>query len=66
MSGTKPTEGERPDAATSLARRGVERAETGAPSGVDQLDEAEAADPAAATAVEQEAADGPEGRGLSR
>ena len=65
MSGTGPVDSEA-DTNLARARRGVERAETGASSGVQQLDEVGKSDPASVEAVEQEAADGPDGRGLSR
>ena len=56
------------DAATraEAARRGVEQAETGETTGADQVEHLREADPAGVDAVEQEASDGPEGRGLAR
>ena len=48
------------------ARDGIEQAETGETAGVERLDEAKDADPRGAEAAEQEASDGPEGRGLAR
>ncbi len=52
--------------AEDTARRGIEQVEAGEKSGVGKIDKAEAADPVSVEAVEQEAADGPPGRGLSR
>ena len=52
--------------ATEQARHGVEQVEASDTKGADELDVARRADPAAAEAAEQEASDGPEGRGLSR
>ncbi len=52
--------------AIDQARRGVEQAESGKVEGVQQIDKARKADPAGVEAVEQEASDGPAGRGLSR
>ena len=67
MGDTKPTDGDQSGkAATDLARGGVKQAEAGAQSGAEQVERAEATDPDAARAAEQEAAEGPDGRGLSR
>lgn len=67
MDRTDPTE-EKPATgdASQQARHGLAKVETGNTTGAEQLDEAREADPADAEAVEQEASDGPEGRGLSR
>ena len=48
------------------ARHGVENAEAGDTEGADQVERVRASDPASVEAVEQEASDGPEGRGVSR
>jgi hypothetical protein len=48
------------------AKRGLDQAEAGNRRGVEKLDEAEQSNPAEAEAVEQEASDGPPGRGLTR
>jgi hypothetical protein len=48
------------------ARHGLEQADAGNAAGVEQIDDAMAVDPTETEAAEQEAADGPEGRGLSR
>ncbi len=53
-------------AETEKARRGVEQAEAGNTGGAKALDQVSKVDPATAEAVEQEAGDGPPGRGLSR
>ena len=67
MSGTRQEESNRPGTeAVEKVRRGVEQAEAGNPAGLGKIDEAQKADPAGVEAVEQEAADGPPGRGLSR
>ena len=58
--------GDGPGARTEDARRGVEQAEVGETAGAEQVERARDADPASVEAVEQEAADGPQGRGLSR
>jgi hypothetical protein len=52
--------------AIDKARRGVAQVEAGEASGVEQIDQAEKTDCQSVEAVEQEAADGPPGRGLSR
>jgi hypothetical protein len=57
---------EKNQARSETARQGVAQAEKGAPSGARILDQVRGADPATAEAVEQEAEDGPPGRGLSR
>jgi hypothetical protein len=51
---------------TEKARRGIAQVETGDAEGVAQIDDARTSDPAGVDAIEQEAADGPAGRGLSR
>ncbi len=51
---------------TDKAREGVEQAEAGDKAGAAILEEAERDNPPDAEAAEQEAADGPAGRGLSR
>ena len=67
MSGTGSVEhGDGSATRVEKARSGVEQAETGEVSGADQLERMREADPAGVEAVEQEASDGPEGRGLSR
>jgi hypothetical protein len=67
MSGMRQGESNRPGVApVEKARQGVEQAEAGNPSGLEKIDAAQKADPAGVEAVEQEAADGPPGRGLSR
>jgi len=63
MSGTRDDKG---GESVDKARQGVEQAEAGDMAGVDKIDEAQKADPVGVEAVEQEAADGPPGRGLSR
>ena len=65
MSGTGPADSQA-DTNLARARHGVEQAEAGDPSGIEQLDEVGKSDPASVAAVEQESADGPDGRGLSR
>ena len=67
MSGTDPVENEPPAIGPAeQARKGVEQAEAGNQAGADQLEQARNSDPTGVEAVEQEAADGPEGQGLSR
>jgi hypothetical protein len=67
MSGTDPSKREQPDeAVTEQARHGLEQVEVGDTSSTEQLDDARKADPAGAEAAEQEASDGPDGRGLAR
>ena len=67
MSGTGSVEhGEGSAARVEDARRGVEQAEAGETTGADRIERVNEADPASVEAVEQEASDGPEGRGLSR
>ena len=66
MSGTGPAESETADTNLAKARQSVEHAETGDSSGIEQLDDVQKSDPASVEAVEQEASDGPDGRGLSR
>ena len=66
MSGTGPVETETADTNSTKARHGIEQAEAGNRAGIEQLDDAERSDPASVESVEQEAADGPDGRGLSR
>ncbi len=63
MSGTRDDKG---GESVDKARQGVEQAEAGDMAGVEKIDEAQKADPVGVEAVEQEAADGPPGRGLSR
>ena len=48
------------------ARHGIEQAEAGDTTGVRKHDEAHAADAVDVEAVDQEASDGPTGRGLAR
>lgn len=67
MSETKPIEREQPDPPTTdKARESLEQAEAGDASGVAELDQDRGTDPAGVEAAEQEASDGPDGRGLSR
>ena len=67
MSGTDPVEREQPDdAAIEQARHRLEQAEAGDTTSVNQLDDTRKADPPGAEAAEQEASDGPQGRGLAR
>ena len=66
MSGTGPARTETAETNLDKARHGIEQAETGDIAGVEWLDEAEQSDPSSVEAAEQEAADGPHGRGLSR
>jgi hypothetical protein len=47
-------------------RQGLERAEAGDKAGAKEVEEASAVNPPAAEAAEQEASDGPKGRGLAR
>ena len=54
------------EAAIEKARRGIEQAETGGSGGVEQIGEAKRSGVEEAEAAEQEASDGPEGRGLAR
>jgi len=63
MSGTRDDKGVE---TVDKARQGVAQAEAGDTAGVRKIDEAQKADPAGVEAVEQEASDGPPGRGLSR
>ena len=52
--------------ASKEARRKLRRAERGDPSSAEELSQAEPRRDGAAVSVEQEASDGPEGRGLPR
>ncbi len=62
---TKPTQ--KSDATvTEQARQGLETSESGNARGARQLDDVQKTDPASAEAAEQEASDGPPGRGVSR
>ena len=54
-----------PDA-SERAKAGLKRVEGGDTTGAGLLEQAQAADPAATEAAEQEAADGPGARGLAR
>ena len=54
------------DKATETARRGLEQAEASDAKGGGRIDQAKRANPEAAEAAEQEASDGPAGRGLAR
>jgi hypothetical protein len=51
---------------TKDLKRKLERAESGDINSADDLTQAEKSDPETTGAVEQEAADGPQGRGLAR
>jgi hypothetical protein len=51
---------------TEQARQGLEKSEAGEARGECQLDDARKTDPSGAEAAEQEASDGPPGRGVSR
>ena len=51
---------------TAEARKDLEKAETGDTKAAGHLDRKQKSDPAATEAAEQEAADGPAGRGLAR
>ena len=67
MSGPDPVEREQPDdAATEQARHSLEQAEAGETTSASQLDDIRKADPPDVEAAEQEASDGPPGRGLAR
>ena len=56
-----------PDAVLSeQARQALGKTESGNATGARQLEDVHKSDPAGAEAAEQEASDGPEGRGLSR
>lgn len=54
------------EAARDKARQGVEQVEKGDATGTELIDEAGEADPVETESVEQEASDGPPGRGLAR
>ena len=67
MSGPGPIDRKHSDKdAVQQAKHGLEQAEAGDQAGTEQLDQSRNSDPPAEQAAEQEAADGPEGRGLSR
>ena len=67
MSGTGSVEhGDGAESRIDRVKQGVEQAETGQVGAADQVERARDVDPAGVDAVEQEASDGPEGRGLSR
>lgn len=53
-------------ALTEQARQAVKSAESGNSKSAQQLDKTRRADPPGTEAAEQEASDGPQGRGLSR
>ena len=48
------------------AKQGLKKAEVGDLTGAKEINQVEGSDPQATDAVEQEAADGPAGRGLAR
>jgi|tagenome__1003787_1003787.scaffolds.fasta_scaffold17991767_1 hypothetical protein len=62
----EPTQKQSDATLTEQARQGLETSESGKARGAPQLDDAQKADPAGAEAAEQEASDGPPGRGVSR
>jgi hypothetical protein len=67
MGDTKRLQDEQAGAdATDQVRQGLERAEAGDKAGAKEVEEASAVNPPAAEAAEQEASDGPKGRGLAR
>jgi hypothetical protein len=66
MSMAEPTQKQSDATLTEQARQGLEKSESGKARGARQLDDARKADPAGAEAAEQEASDGPTGRGVSR
>jgi len=67
MADTKRGQNEQADAeATERARQGLERAEVGDEAGAKEVEDASAVNPLAVEAAEQEASDGPKGRGLAR
>lgn len=61
-----PPHDHRSQDAVETAKDGLKRAERGDAVSTLQIDKARKSDPAGADAAEQEASDGPEGRGLSR
>ena len=62
-----PNPAEPPDSkATAEARKDLKKAETGDAKAAGHLNSTRKSDPVATEAAEQEAADGPEGRGLAR
>jgi hypothetical protein len=62
----EPTQKQSDATLTEQARQGLEKSESGQAQGARQLDDARKTDPAGAEAAEQEASDGPLGRGMSR
>jgi len=67
MGGSSQTKGSGSSVeAVEKARQGIEEMEAGGAAGLNKIKQAENVDPASVEAAEQEAADGPPGRGLSR
>ena len=62
----EPTQMQSDATLTEQARQGLEKSEGSDTQGARQLGDARKADPAGAEAAEQEASEGPPGRGLSR